>query len=159
MTHETILRLPDPLLREACALARSRDQSVGEIVRNALASELRRARRKARKKVKTLEVEVAPVRAELAGDIAAATSWLDLQARFRNKGYVLRPLGSGLSLFRLVGDARICSASALGPGYGDLKQRFGAPFPGRFDNAHPEIESTEQSGLPLSPVEEEVLDF
>lgn len=129
MTHETILKLPDPMLREACRLARTRDMTVGQVVRDALSAELRRARRKASKRLKALEVEVAPVRAELASDLALAQSWPDLQGRLANKGYALRPSGGGLALVRLVGGARICTASDLGPGYGKLIERFGGPMP------------------------------
>ena len=166
MTHETILKLPDPLLREACDLARTRKQTVGDIVRSALVAELRKARKKVRKRMTTLEVEVAPVRAELARDLAEATSWHDLQARLRNKGYFLRPAGSGLSLVRLVGDVRICSASALGPGYGALRERFGGPFPGAQRQVAREdtgrvvsMRSPDQSSFPLDLLDEEVLDF
>ncbi|MBO6789137.1 MAG: hypothetical protein JJ894_01235 [Dinoroseobacter sp.] len=165
-THETILKLPDPLLREACDLARTRKQTVGDIVRSALATELRKARKKVRKRMRTLEVEVAPVRAELARDLAEATSWYDLQARLRNKGYFLRPAGSGLSLVRLIGDARICSASALGPGYGALRERFGGPFPGGARQVPEEetgqvmsMSSPNQTSLPLDQIDEGVVDF
>jgi hypothetical protein len=139
MTHETILKLPDPLLREACNLARSRDLTVGQIVRDALSAELRRARRKAGKRLRALEVEVAPVRAELAHDLAEAQDWPELQARLANKGYVLRHVGGGLALYRLVGDARICTASDLGPGYGKLMERFGGPLPGATPARQPDF--------------------
>jgi hypothetical protein len=148
MTHETILKLPDPLLREACNLARARELTVGQIVRDALSAELRRARRKAGKRLKALEVEVAPVRAELAHDLAEARDWSDLQARLANKGYVLRHVGGGLSLYRLVGDARICTASDLGPGYGKLMERFGKPMPAASVRKQPDL-----------PLEDAVIDF
>lgn len=158
MTHETILKIPDPLLREACHLARARETTVGQLVRDALSAELRRARRKAGKRLKALEVEVAPVRAELAGDLALAESWPDLQARLANKGYVLRPSGGGLALLRLIGGARICTASDLGPGYGRLMERFGGPMP--TDEAVPKRERQIQATLDLlDRSDDAVIDF
>ncbi len=145
LTHETILKLPDPLLREACALAKARDLSVGQIVRDALAAELRRAKRRARTRAKTREAEIAPIRADLAIDLADARDWPDLRARFAAKGFALKPSGSGLAVYRVVGDKRVCAASDLGPGYGALVDRFGPPpAPGR---ARPQIAETPEDDL------------
>ncbi len=45
VTLETTVKLSEPMLRAACDLARDRDQTVGQIVRDALAAEIRRGRR------------------------------------------------------------------------------------------------------------------
>ncbi len=44
MSHETRLRLSDPVLRAACDLAAARGVSLAQVIRDALAAELRRAR-------------------------------------------------------------------------------------------------------------------
>lgn len=44
MSHETRLRLSDPILRAACDLAAARGVSLAQVIRDALAAELRRAR-------------------------------------------------------------------------------------------------------------------
>ncbi len=44
MSHETRLRLSDPILRAACDLAAARRVSLAQVIRDALAAELRRAR-------------------------------------------------------------------------------------------------------------------
>jgi len=123
--HETVLWLSDPMLRAACDLARARDQTVGQVVRDALAAELRRACRKQRGASR-----LAPVRARIARDLADAANWSDLILRLRARGYELRSSGGGLALFSGANGERICKASDLGPGYGALMRRFGGPFPG-----------------------------
>ncbi len=98
------------------------------------------------------------MRAELASDLALAQSWPDLQARLTNKGYVLRVSGGGLALLRLVGGARICTASDLGPGYGRLMERFGGPMPN--DEAEPKRARQIQATLDLLDRDDDaVIDF
>ena len=123
------VRLPDHLRRGVEAIARERDVSVGQIVRDLLAREVTR-RRAARPPVRADERLVAPLRARLAGDLAGARDWDDLQARLRRKGFTLREAGGGLALHEWPDDRRLCKASELGFSYSRLMRRFGAPFPG-----------------------------
>ena len=117
------------MARAAAELARERDISLGQLVRDLVAKEISRARA-AKPPVRADERLVAPLRARLAGDLANARDWDDLDRRLRAKGYVLRPAGGGLALHDWPGDRRICKASELGFSYSRLMRRFGAPFPG-----------------------------
>jgi len=129
MTMERIeIGLAPELARRARHLAAQRDITVGQLLRDLLAREISRAR--AKPPVRADERLVAPLRARLAGDLATARGWDDLDARLRAKGYVLRAAGGGLALHDWPGDHRICKASELGFSYSRLMRRFRAPFPG-----------------------------
>ncbi len=121
--------LHDAVLRAARDLAAERDISLGQFVRDLLSKELSRTRN-AKPPVRADERLVAPLRARLAGDLARARDWADLDRRLRAKGYTLRAAGGGLALHDWPGDRRICKASELGFSYSRLMRRFGAPFPG-----------------------------
>jgi len=127
MLERIEMKMHVDMLRAASALARRRDITVGQLVRDLLAREITRAH--ARPPIRADERLVAPLRARLAEDLAHATGWDDLQARLRAKGYVLRASGGGLALQDWPGDRRICKASELGFSYARLMRRFGAPFP------------------------------
>ncbi|MFA8386707.1 MAG: hypothetical protein ACEPO2_13870 [Pelagibaca sp.] len=73
---------------------------------------------------------IAPLRALLADDFAYATTWGDLQARLRIKGYALREAGAGLALVVLPENRCVAKASDLGYSYSRLMRRLKAPFPG-----------------------------
>ena len=128
-TERIVMRLPDHLRRGAETLARERDITLGQLVRDLLAREIGRSCA-ARPPVRADERLVAPLRARLAGDLAHARGWDDLQARLRSKGFTLREAGGGLALHEWPDDRRLCKASELGFAYSRLMQRFGAPFPG-----------------------------
>jgi len=122
--------LPAELAGAAQRLAREADVTVGQLVRDLLAREVGR-RARSRPPVRADERLVAPLRARLAGDLAYAADWDDLQARLRDKGYILREAGGGLALHDWPADRRLCKASELGFSHGRLARRFGTPFPGR----------------------------
>lgn len=124
------MKLQEPLLRAAEALAAQRDVSVGQVVRDALTAELRRTARPAKTSARTEEQLLAPLRSLLAADLGQARGWTDLQARLRTKGYVLREAGGGLALHDFPQGRRLCKASELGRSYASLMRRFNAPFPG-----------------------------
>ena len=150
-THETTLKLSEPMLRAACDLARMRDQTVGQIVRDALGAEIRRARRSG---PTPDHPDAAQARDVLSQDLSAARDWRDLADRFAAKGYSLRPAGGGLALFSHPDGVRLCKASDLGQSCGDLMRRFGSPFPD-----HPQRHVIQRL-LPLELAEsEEVIDF
>ncbi len=110
-------------------LARAREVTPGQIIRDAVARELRR-QAEAKTPVRADERLVAPLRALLADDFAYAGGWEDLAQRLRRKGFALREAGGGLVLHRLADEARLCKGSELGYGYAALMRRFGRPFPG-----------------------------
>ncbi|MHA7850684.1 hypothetical protein [Roseovarius sp.] len=127
MLERIEMKMHVDMLRAASALARQRDVTVGQLVRDLLAREITRAH--ARPPIRADERLVAPLRARLEDDLAHAAGWEDLQARLQAKGYVLRASGGGLALHDWPGDRRICKASELGFSYARLMRRFGAPFP------------------------------
>jgi len=128
MLERIEMKMHVDMLRAASALARQRDVTVGQLVRDLLAREIARAH--ARPPIRADERLVAPLRARLAGDLAHATDWDDLQARLHVKGYALRAAGGGLALHTQPCERRVCKASELGFSYARLMRRFGAPFPG-----------------------------
>ena len=130
MTTRTLqIRLHPELARAAEDLARARDITIGQLTRDLLSREISRTRN-ARPPVRADERLVAPLRARLAADLAAADGWADLDRRLRARGYVLRAAGGGLALHDWPDDRRICKASELGFSYSRLMRRFRAPFSG-----------------------------
>jgi len=129
MMQQLEIRMHRELVRAAGHLAWERDITIGQLVRDLLSREVSRHNR-AKPPVRADERLVAPLRARLAGDLAAAEGWADLDRRLRARGYVLRAAGGGLALHDWPDDRRICKASELGFSYSRLMRRFRAPFPG-----------------------------
>ena len=130
MTRDTAhLRLP-PELRDAAAdIARKRDITLGQLIRDLLAREVAR-HNNAKPSVRADERLVAPLRARLADDLAFATGWEDLDKRLKAKGYAFQAAGGGLALHVWPDGRRVCKASELGFSYARLMHRFRTPFPG-----------------------------
>ncbi len=137
MDHRITLTLDDPLLRAARDVARAREITVQQLLKDALKAELARAHRQARSPVRADERMIAMMRARLSEDFAYARDWFDLIDRLRDKGVVLREAGGGLALFSAPTGARICKASDVGFSLNRLARQFQAPFPseklGRMD--------------------------
>ncbi|SFD71441.1 hypothetical protein [Roseivivax sediminis] len=127
---ELTIRLPAAMRQAAEALARSRDVSLGQVIRSALDAELRRAAEPAKTPVRADEQLLGSLRSLLARDFGEARSWSELQSRLATKGYALREAGGGLALHAAPDGARLCKASELGHAYRSLMRRFHAPFPG-----------------------------
>ena len=123
------LKLSNEMLSALRAWAQKEDVTVGQIIRDAIARDLRR-REKAKTPNRADERLVAPLRALLADDLAYAENWADLSRRLASKGFELREAGGGLALHRLSDGSRLCKASELGYAYRTLMRRFMAPFPG-----------------------------
>ena len=128
--REVSVALPAPMIDAARQLAHARDVTFGQIVREALAAELRRAGQPAKTPNRADEQLLGPLRVLLAADFAQARGWSDLQARLTAKGYALREAGGGLALHGHPDGRRLCKASELGHAYRSLMRRFGRPFPG-----------------------------
>ncbi|WP_136439627.1 hypothetical protein [Pacificoceanicola onchidii] len=126
--EQVYFQLPHDMLVVAAQMARERDITVGQLVRNLLASEISR-RKNARPPNRADEQLVAPLRARLAPVIAEAQGWDTLQSRLAAMNFEFRAAGGGLALHRLNGE-RLCKASELGFSYSRLIERFRAPFPG-----------------------------
>lgn len=141
--------LTESLQLVAQEMAQEDDISLGQLIRNLLSKEISR-RRNARPPVRADEQLIAPLRARLAIDLAYGQNWNDIQARLRQKGFILREAGGGLALHSYPADQRICKASELGFSYGKLMQRLSAPFPGHShqwlaDKFQLQIAATEQA--------------
>lgn len=129
MNHSIQIKLSDELLRAAKTICAEEDITTGQLVRDLLAKEINR-RRKARSPIRADERLLAPLRARLAPEFAAAQNWSELQNRLKRCGYTLQPAGGGLALHIWPDGTRVCKASELGFGYSRLIQRFRAAFPG-----------------------------
>ncbi len=123
------LKLSSETLSALRVWARREDVTVGQIIRDAIARDLRR-REKAKTPNRADERLVAPLRALLADDLAYSRNWPDLERRLADKGFEFREAGGGLALHRRADGARLCKASELGYAYRALMRRFAAPFPG-----------------------------
>ena len=123
------VKLHAELADAAHRMARERDVTIGQLVRDLLAQEISR-RNQARPPVRADEQLVAPLRARLADDLAHAKSWDELDRRLKAKGYQLIAAGGGLTLHQHATGRRVCKASELGFSYSKLATRIGAPFPG-----------------------------
>ncbi len=131
---DVTLKLSDEMVAALRATAARDDVTVGQLVRDALARELRR-RNTPKRDVRTDEALLAPVRSLLAPDLARATGWADLAQRLAQFGFALKPAGGGLIVVRLPEGRRVCKASELGHAHLDLARRFGGPFPGHSQSA------------------------
>lgn len=130
MQTQITLTLDEPLLRAARDVARAREITLQQLLKDSLKDELTRAHRRARSPVRADERMIAMLRARLAEDFAYAKDWFDLIDRLRDKGILLREAGGGLGLFGAGSGARICKASDVGFSLNRLARQFGAPFPG-----------------------------
>ena len=133
--------------RAIIAIARVHDVTVGQILRDLVAEEIRR-HHDARPSVRMDEQLVAPLRARLAPLLAHAPDWKNMQADLRDTGYELRPAGGGLALHAYPSGERICKASDLGFSYSRLMHRIGAPFPGHPHTLHLEKQKAEADDDP-----------
>jgi hypothetical protein len=129
MAEEIRLTLQDPLLRAARDVARSREISLQQLLKDALNAELKRVHFPAKTPNRADEQLVARLQRLLVPEMASAMSWADLAHRLREKGYALRPAGGGLTLHD-AGGTRLCKSSELGFAYSRLVRKFQAPMPG-----------------------------
>lgn len=114
------LRLPIDLIARIEALARASEQTPAETIRQSLATALR-------------DSDAPMPRGEMQVISAAferAQGWLDLQARLRKAGFVLRLDGDGLNLHEWPSDRFVVRAEDLGHSLTELTLQYRAPFPG-----------------------------
>ncbi len=122
-------KMSPEMITQVRVLARDRDVTVGQILRDLVSKEISRCQN-ARPPVRADEQLVAPLRARLASDLALGTDWEDIQERLMAKGYQLQAAGGGLVLQTHPQGERVCKASELGFSYSRLMRRLNAPFPG-----------------------------
>ncbi|MEO0939549.1 MAG: hypothetical protein AAFY38_15455 [Pseudomonadota bacterium] len=124
------LEITDETLAALRRVAQDEGWDPGAVIRDAIARDLFRRARKAKKAPRPDERSIAPLRALLADDFAYAKNWADLQSRLNGKGYALCEAGAGLALVTRDTNTRCAKASDLGYSYSRLMARFDAPFPG-----------------------------
>jgi hypothetical protein len=114
------LRLPTDLIAQIEAAARLQEETPAELIRRALADALR-------------EAPTAVQKSEMAVISAAfdrAQGWLDLQARLRKAGFVLRLDGERLGLHEWPSDRFVLWIEEIGHSLAELMLQYRAPFPG-----------------------------
>ncbi len=119
------LGLPPELVDALEHLAGRDEKAIGDILRDALRNDLRRRTRARTDRVSRI---LAPLRAQLADDLADASDWYDLQHRLQAHGYQFVRCGGGLSL-RDTDGQHVCNASEIGHGHAQLTRRFGRSIP------------------------------
>jgi hypothetical protein len=122
MTQQRLvtLRLPTDLIAKIEAAARLQEETPAELIRRALAEALR-------------EAPTAVPRTEMAVISAAfdkAQGWLDLQAKLRKAGFVLRLDGERLGLHEWPSDRFMLWIEEIGHTLAELMLQYRAPFPG-----------------------------
>ena len=105
MTQATFLALQE--------IAACEDSSVGQLIRDAIAKDLRHRRRAAHAD-RTRMAILPQLQASLADDFAWSNGWIDLQNRLARKGYSLCDTGGELTVSRLGDDRPVCNVVELG---------------------------------------------
>ena len=127
--REVRIRMPLEMAQAVEALATRDDVTPGQIVRHAVAEELRRHAAPAKTPNRADERLVASLQTLLAEDIASSTGWAELDRRLSAKGYRMMAAGGGCALFTCDG-RKLCKGSELGFTYRQLVRRFGRAMPG-----------------------------
>lgn len=132
--RDVSLKLPDTLIQRLQKMARDRDVTVGQLIREAIARDLNDDTPPEAPK------PVAQSKPVTLGDaFVAATGWHDLIRRLRDLGVFVTESGGDLLVRALSDQSTICRSSDLGHRYMDLRKRFQSPLP----NPHP-VEETER---------------
>jgi len=114
------LRLPVHLIAKIEAAARMQEETPAELIRRSLTEALR-------------EVPAPVEKSELAALSAAfekAQGWLDLQAKLRRAGFVLRLEEDRLGLHEWPSNRFVLWVEEIGHSLAELMLQFRAPFPG-----------------------------
>lgn len=114
------LRLPVELIAKIESAARLQEETPAELIRRALSEALQ-------------DVPSAVNKSQMAVLSAAfenAQGWLDLQARLRKSGFVLRLDGERLGLHEWPSDHFVLWVEEIGQSLAELMLQFRAPFPG-----------------------------
>lgn len=114
------LRLPTELIAKIEAAARLHEETPAELIRRSLAQALR-------------ELPEAVPKSQLmvlASAFDKAQGWLDLQAKLRKTGFVLRLDGERLGLHEWPSDRFVLWIEEIGHSLAELTLQYRAPFPG-----------------------------
>ncbi len=144
-TRDVTIRMPVEMADAVRALASRHDVTPGQVVRHAVAEELRRRAKPPKTPNRADEALVASLQTLLAVDLAQARSWEDLDRRLLTKGYRMMASGGGCALFTRDG-RKLCKGSELGFTYRQLVRRFGRAMPG---HPHGAVGLTDAEGDPL----------
>ncbi|ADE86438.1 hypothetical protein U717_15090 [Rhodobacter capsulatus R121] len=114
------LRLPTDLIAKIEAAARLQEETPAELIRRSLSDALREAPSVVQKN------EMAVITAAFD----KAQGWLDLQAKLRKAGFVLRLEDERLGLHEWPSDRFVLWIEEIGHSLTDLMLQYRAPFPG-----------------------------
>ena len=114
------LRLPTDLIARIEAVARLQEETPADLIRRSLADALREAPSVVQKN------EMAVITAAFD----KAQGWLDLQAKLRKAGFVLRLEDERLGLHEWPSDRFVLWIEEIGHSLADLMLQYRAPFPG-----------------------------
>lgn len=114
------LRLPTELIAKIEAAARLREETPADLIRQALSEALRDLPETVKKSDLMM----------LANAFDKAQGWLDLQAKLRKAGFVLRLDGERLGLHEWPSDHFVLWIEELGHSLAELSVQYRAPFPG-----------------------------
>ncbi|WP_139327825.1 MULTISPECIES: hypothetical protein [Rhodobacter] len=114
------LRLPTALIAKIEAAARLQEETPAELIRRALSDALTEA------------PSVVPKSdmAVISSAFETAVGWLDLQAKLRKAGFVLRLDDDRLGLHEWPSDHFVLWIEEIGHSLAELMLQFRAPFPG-----------------------------
>lgn len=123
------VKLQSELADAARMLARERDVTVSQLLRELVKREIDMTRRI--NSIRSAEERsVEGLKSRLMPDFMASRTWPDLKTRLKNRGYCLVASSGGLALHDRETGKRICKSSEIGFGYSKLIRKMGAPFPG-----------------------------
>lgn len=114
------LRLPTDLIARIEAAARLQEETPAELIRRSLSDALREAPSVVQK------TEMAVITAAFD----KSQGWLDLQARLRKAGFVLRLEDERLGLHEWPSDRFVLWIEEIGHSLTELMLQYRAPFPG-----------------------------
>jgi len=127
-TIPVTINLPPALIHDLRRIAVAQDDAPGDMIRSLLLREVARHRSETTQKPSG-ETDGAGKQRALADEIAAATSWADMELRLARRGVSMTRSVHGFTLHDPSG-TRICRIADLGFPHDMLARRFGAEAPG-----------------------------
>ncbi|MEM7596961.1 MAG: hypothetical protein AAF382_04630 [Pseudomonadota bacterium] len=123
------VKLQAELADAARRLARERDVTVSQLLRDLVTREIDMSRRiKSAQSSENRSIE--GLKSRLLSDFLQSTTWTDLKARLKKRGFCLVASGGGLALHDRETGRRICNTAQLGFEYSKLVKKMRARFPG-----------------------------
>jgi hypothetical protein len=151
------VKMQAELADAARMLARERDITVGQLMRDLVTREVSNTHKPVRQSERpdsTTSSDLGMLRARVVHDFSEAQTWTDLERRLRDKGYCLITTGGDLVLHGHASGRRLCKLSDLGFSHSKLVRQMGASFPG-----HPEMRMTRGAQMDRANSKDITADF